>query len=149
MDKKSGATTARPGLTKALAHLRDDDVVVAPTFDRLGRTARDTLSMIHDLAQRGIGVRNLADPIRMDSSNPSDPMSQLTIVVLALFAQMERTAHTRAVATATRADPLSSRRKIWNSRYYSGTLLAPGGDLHQDGPYSFNPLQTLTTPPWR
>ena len=42
----------------------------------------------------------------VDSSNPDDPMAQLAVVLLALFAQMERTymleraAHARAVATA-------------------------------------------------
>ncbi len=51
-------------------------------------------------------MRNLADPIKVDSSNPADPMAQLAVVLLALFAQMERTytleraAHARAVATA-------------------------------------------------
>lgn len=62
--------------------------------------------MIHDLAGRGIGVRNLADPVRVDSANPDDPMSQLAVAMLALFGQVERTcaveraAHARAVATS-------------------------------------------------
>lgn len=105
-DKKSGATMARPGLTAALAQARDGDVLVVHTLDRLGRTVRDTLNMIHELTARGVGVRNLADPIRVDSSNPSDPMSQLAVVMLALFGQMERTyaveraAHARTVAAA-------------------------------------------------
>ena len=43
------------------------------------------------LAERGVGIRNLADPIRVDSSNPADPMAQLAVVLLALFGQMERT----------------------------------------------------------
>ena len=106
LDKKSGATTDRPGLRAALDYARDGDVIVVHTLDRLGRTVRDTLNLIHDLAARGVGVRNLADPIKVDSSNPSDPMAQLAVVLLALFAQMERTytveraAHARAVATA-------------------------------------------------
>lgn len=106
LDKKSGATTARPGLTAALDYARPGDVIVVHTLDRLGRTVRDTLNLIHDLAERGVGVRNLADPIKVDSANPSDPMAQLAVVLLALFAQMERTyameraAHARAVATA-------------------------------------------------
>ncbi len=73
LDKKSGATTDRPGLTAALAYAREGDVIVVHTLDRLGRTVRDTLNLIHDLAERGVGVRNLADPIRIDSANPSDP----------------------------------------------------------------------------
>ena len=106
LDKKSGATTDRPGLTAALDYARPGDVIVVHTLDRLGRTVRDTLNLIHDLAERGVGVRNLADPIKVDSANPSDPMAQLAVVLLALFAQMERTyameraAHARAVATA-------------------------------------------------
>jgi DNA invertase Pin-like site-specific DNA recombinase len=106
VDKKSGSTTNRPGLHEALDHAREGDVIVVHTLDRLGRTVRDTLNLIHDLASRGVGVRNLADPIRVDSANPEDPMSQLAVVMLALFGQMERTyaieraAHARAVAAA-------------------------------------------------
>jgi DNA invertase Pin-like site-specific DNA recombinase len=106
VDKKSGATVDRPGLRAVLEYAREGDVIVVHTLDRLGRTVRDTLNMIHELSERGIGVRNLADPIRIDSTNPGDPMAQLAVVLLALFAQMERTytieraAHARAVATA-------------------------------------------------
>jgi DNA invertase Pin-like site-specific DNA recombinase len=79
---------------------------VVHTLHRLGRAVRDMLNLIHDLAERGIGVRNLADPIRIDSANQDDPMAQLAVVLLALFAQMERTyaieraAHARTVAAA-------------------------------------------------
>jgi len=91
LDKKSGATTDRPGLRLVLGYARDGDVIVVHTLDRLGRTVRDTLNLIHELAERGVGVRNLADPIKVDSSNPADPMAQLAVVLLALFGQMERT----------------------------------------------------------
>jgi DNA invertase Pin-like site-specific DNA recombinase len=106
VDKKSGATVDRPGLRAVLAYAREGDVIVVHTLDRLGRTVRDTLNLIDELSERGIGVRNLADPIKVDSSRPEDPMAQLAVVLLALFAQMERTyaieraAHARAVATA-------------------------------------------------
>jgi len=107
LDKKSGSTTTdRPGLRAVLAYARTGDVIVVHTLDRLGRTVRDMLNLIHDLSVRGVGVRNLADPIRIDSSNPEDPMAQLAVVMLALFGQMERTymleraAGARAVAAA-------------------------------------------------
>jgi DNA invertase Pin-like site-specific DNA recombinase len=106
LDKKSGSTVDRPGLRAVISYAREGDVIVVHTLDRLGRTVRDTLNMIHDLAERGIGIRNLADPIKVDSSNPNDPMAQLAVVLLALVGQMERTytieraAHARAVATA-------------------------------------------------
>ena len=105
-DKKSGATTDRPGLRALKEYAREGDVIVVHTLDRLGRTVRDTLNLIHELAENGVGVRNLADPIRVNSSRPDDPMAQLAVVLLALFAQMERTytleraAHARSVAEA-------------------------------------------------
>lgn len=106
VDKKSGSTTNRPGLHQALDQAREGDVIVVHTLDRLGRTVRDTLNLIHDLAERGVGIRNLADAIRVDSSKPDDPMSQLAVIMLALFGQMERTyaleraAHARSVANS-------------------------------------------------
>jgi len=93
-------------LKAALAYARHGDVIVVHTLDRLGRTVRDTLNLIHELAERGVGIRNLADPIKIDSTNAADPMAQLAVVLLALFGQMERTytleraAHARSVATA-------------------------------------------------
>ncbi len=59
VDKKSGATVDRPGLRAVLEYAREGDVIVVHTLDRLGRTVRDTLNMIHELSERGIGVRNL------------------------------------------------------------------------------------------
>ena len=73
VDKKSGSTTDRPGLRALLGYARDGDVIVVHTLDRLGRTVRDTLNLIHDLSARGVGVRNLAAPVRIDSSNPKRP----------------------------------------------------------------------------
>jgi DNA invertase Pin-like site-specific DNA recombinase len=81
-------------------------VLVVHTLDRLGRTVRDTLNLVHELKERGVGVRTLADPLPIDTSNPDSPMAQLAVVLLALFGEMERTyaaeraSHARAVASA-------------------------------------------------
>ena len=56
LDKKSGSTVDRPGLQAALQYARDGDVIVVYTLDRLGRTVRDTLNLIHELGERGVGV---------------------------------------------------------------------------------------------
>jgi DNA invertase Pin-like site-specific DNA recombinase len=107
-------------------------VIVVHTLDRLGRTVRDTLNLIHELSERGVGVRNLADPIRVDSTNPADPMAQLAVVLLALFGQMERTyaleraAHARAVATA-------KGRRIGRPSVVDPDKLAYAGHLRDAG----------------
>jgi DNA invertase Pin-like site-specific DNA recombinase len=59
VDKKSGATTDRPGLREVINYAREGDVIVVHTLDRLGRTVRDTLNLIHELSEQGMGVRNL------------------------------------------------------------------------------------------
>ncbi len=132
LDKKSGATTDRPGLRAALEYAREGDVIVVHTLDRLGRTVRDTLNLIHELTDRGVGVRNLADPIKVDSTNPADPMAQLAVVLLALFAQMERTytveraAHARAVAT-------SKGRRVGRPTVVDADRLAYAAHLRETG----------------
>lgn len=88
VDKRSGATTDRPELRD---YACQGDVIVVHTLDRVGRTVRDTINLIHELTDRGVGVRNLADPIRIDTTAPDDPMAQPAVVLLALFGQMERT----------------------------------------------------------
>jgi len=46
------------------------DRITVLTLDRLGRTVRDTLNLIHELDDRKIGLRNLADPIKVDTTTP-------------------------------------------------------------------------------
>jgi DNA invertase Pin-like site-specific DNA recombinase len=45
-----------------MGYAHDGDVIVVHTPDRLGRTVRDTLNLIHDLTARRVGIRNLANP---------------------------------------------------------------------------------------
>jgi DNA invertase Pin-like site-specific DNA recombinase len=77
---------------------------VVHTLDRLGRNLREVLNLVHDLAGRGIGVRSLADPLPISTAD--EGMGRIAFLLLALFAEMERTftaeraAHARAVAEA-------------------------------------------------
>src|SRR6266851_1765241 len=103
-DKKTGTTIDREGLNELLAYARRGDTVLVHTLDRLGRNLREVLNLVHDLAGRGIGVRSLADPLPINTAN--EGMARIAFLLLALFAEMERTftaeraAHARAVAEA-------------------------------------------------
>lgn len=103
-DKKTGATTERDGLKQLLAYARPGDTVVVHTLDRIGRNLREVLNLVHDLNERGIGVRSLADPLPISTAD--EGMGRIAFLLLALFAEMERTfgaeraAHARAVAEA-------------------------------------------------
>lgn len=104
-DKKTGATVDREGLTALLKYARAGDTIVVHTLDRLGRNLREVLNLVHDLAERGVGVRSLADPLPINTAD--EGMGRIAFLLLALFAEMERTftaeraANARAVAEAT------------------------------------------------
>jgi DNA invertase Pin-like site-specific DNA recombinase len=103
-DKRTGASIEREGLTALLAYARPGDSVVVYTLDRLGRNLREVLNLVHDLAEKGVGVRSLADPLPINTAD--EGMGRIAFLLLALFAEMERTftaeraAHARAVAEA-------------------------------------------------
>lgn len=74
------------------------------TKQSLGCNLREVLNLVRDLAERGIGVRSLADPLPINTADAG--MGRIAFLLLALFAEMERTftaeraAHARAVAEA-------------------------------------------------
>jgi DNA invertase Pin-like site-specific DNA recombinase len=69
VDKKTGGTVDRPGLTNLLAYARPGDTIVACTLDRVGRNLREVLNLVDDLSEKGIGVRTLADPIPVNTAD--------------------------------------------------------------------------------
>ncbi|MET3424781.1 DNA invertase Pin-like site-specific DNA recombinase [Actinoplanes tereljensis] len=89
VDRKSGRTMDREGLKACLAFARAGDVIVVHTLDRLGRNLRECLNLIHDLRERGIHIRSLADPVPVDSRDTS-AMGSITIALISLFAEWER-----------------------------------------------------------
>lgn len=116
VDKKTGATVDRDGFTALLGYARPGDTITATNLDRLGRNLRECLNVIHELRERGIGIRTLLDPIPIDTTGTS-PMAELAVALLALFAHMERVfareraAHARAVAE-TKGKPAGRPRKL-------------------------------------
>lgn len=104
VDKKTGATVDRPGLTTLLHYARPGDTIVTHTLDRLGRNLREVLNLVHEVNEKNIDVRTLADPIPINTAD--EGMARIAFLLLALFAEMERTftaeraSHARDVAEA-------------------------------------------------
>ena len=88
-DKKTGTTVDRDGLNQLLAYARPGDTIVVHTLDRIGRNLREVLNLVHDLAAKGIVVRSLADPLPISTAD--EGMGRIAFLLLALFAEMERT----------------------------------------------------------
>lgn len=110
VDKKTGANTHRDGLAGVLQYAREGDVIVVVTLDRLARNLRDTLNLIHQLGERGIGIRSLHDPIPVDTLSP-DLLARMSVMMLALFAEMERVWNRERVAHARAKAGRSPGRK--------------------------------------
>lgn len=89
VDKRTGANMDREDLRALLGFARPGDPINVLTLDRLGRNLRETLNLVHDLTERGVFLRTLGDRLAVDTSEPG-PGTDMAIVLLAMFAQMER-----------------------------------------------------------
>lgn len=81
----SGASRARPVLTKLLREIGAGDVLVVVRLDRLARSVSHLLAVIEDLDHRRAHFRSLRDPI-----DTSTPQGMFSLQVLGAVAQLER-----------------------------------------------------------
>ena len=84
-DTVSGAKAERPGLTAALAYLRDGDVLAVWRLDRLGRSLPHLIDTIGELDVRGVGFRSLTESIDTTTSG-----GRLIFHVFGALGQFER-----------------------------------------------------------
>jgi DNA invertase Pin-like site-specific DNA recombinase len=88
MDKLSGKDTNRPQLQAALDYLRDGDVLVVHSMDRLARNMRDLLNLVAELNAKGIAVEFVKE--HLNFTGDDSPMSKLMMSILGGVAEFER-----------------------------------------------------------
>lgn len=84
----SGAKAERPGLTKCLGSLRAGDTLVVAKLDRLGRSLGNLVQLFQELAEQGVGVRVLDNPMLSTDGNSSQ--AKLMLGIYGAFAEYER-----------------------------------------------------------
>jgi DNA invertase Pin-like site-specific DNA recombinase len=85
-EKASGKTRAgRDELAAIIEFIRPGDELVVVKLDRLGRSTRDVLNLVHELEQKGAGLRVL-EPEFCTSTDTG----RILVTVLGMVAEMER-----------------------------------------------------------
>jgi DNA invertase Pin-like site-specific DNA recombinase len=87
-EKVSGkAREGRDELATLLEFITAGDVLVCVKLDRLGRSTRDVLNLVHELDQKGASLRILEPAISTDG--PMGKMVLTVLTVLGMVAEME------------------------------------------------------------
>jgi DNA invertase Pin-like site-specific DNA recombinase len=81
----SGTKAARLQLDLMLDNLRAGDVLVIWKLDRLGRSLRHLVELVHGLMEKGVGLKSLNDPI-----DTTTPQGRLSFNLFASLAEFER-----------------------------------------------------------
>ena len=85
-EKASGAKTDRKALSKAIAALGTNDILLVTRLDRLARSTRDLLNVLAAVAERGAGFKSIADAW----ADTTTPHGRLMLTVLGGLAEFER-----------------------------------------------------------
>jgi DNA invertase Pin-like site-specific DNA recombinase len=104
-DTASGKKDDRPGLAACLQALREGDRLVVWKLDRLGRSLRHLVNVVHELASRGIGLKVLTGQgAAIDTATPA---GKLVFGIFASLAEFERD----LISERTRAGLASARAR--------------------------------------
>jgi DNA invertase Pin-like site-specific DNA recombinase len=84
-EKVSGMSRdGRDELECILDFIRADDTLVVVKLDRLGRSTRDVLNIVHELDEKGASLKVLEPAI-----STNGPMGKMVLTVLGMVAEME------------------------------------------------------------
>jgi DNA invertase Pin-like site-specific DNA recombinase len=104
-DAALGKQDDRPGLAACLQALREGDTLVVGKLDRLGRSLRHLVNVVHDLTSRGIGLKVLTGHgAAIDTTTPA---GKLIFGIFASLAEFERD----LISERTRAGLASARAR--------------------------------------
>ncbi|WP_377829297.1 recombinase family protein [Bradyrhizobium lupini] len=85
-EKISGVRADRPQLARAIAALDHGDVLAVTRIDRLARSSRDLLNIVHEIEARGATFESISEPW----ANTNTPTAAAMLTMLSAFAQLDR-----------------------------------------------------------
>lgn len=127
-EKASGKNAERPQLQRALAALDAGDVLMVTRIDRLARSTRDLLNIVHDLKGAGATFRSLAEPW----ADTSSELAEFMLTILGAAAKLERA--TILVRTAEgRARAKERGKSLGRKPKLNSTQLVEARAMHASG----------------
>ncbi len=90
IDKVSGKDNDRPQLQAMLDYVRDGDVILVHSLDRIGRNLVHIKALIEEITGKGVEVRFIKESLTFHPSQERNPMTELMLNMLGSFAQFER-----------------------------------------------------------
>lgn len=87
-DKASGKDVSRPALTELLGFVREGDLVICHSMDRLARNLDDLRRIVKDLTTKGVKVQFIKEGLTFTGED--SPMATLLLSVMGAFAEFER-----------------------------------------------------------
>ena len=87
VDYASASTTKRPELQLMLEFVREDDIVIVHSMDRLARSVRDLRKIVDDLIARKVKVEFVKERLIFDGND--NAMSNLLLSVMGALAEFE------------------------------------------------------------
>ena len=88
VDKVSGKDTNRPQLATALDYVREGDVFVVHSMDRLARNLEDLRRIVRELTSNGVTVKFVKESLTFTGND--SPMNTMLLSMLGAVAEFER-----------------------------------------------------------
>ena len=113
-DRVSAKDLQRPNLQSMLTYVREHDVVVVHSMDRLARNLDDLRHLVKTLTQKGVAVQFIKENLTF--SGEDTPMAYLMLSVMSAFAEFERSLskerQREGVALAKARGAYKGRKKV-------------------------------------
>ena len=113
-DKLSGKDTNRPALDEMLDYVRDGDLIIVHSMDRLARNLDDLRSLVFKLNSKQVKIQFVKENLTFTGED--SPMSNLLLSVMGAFAEFERSLirerQLEGIALAKKRGVYKGRKKV-------------------------------------
>lgn len=139
-EKVSGRKKEKPELDKLFSKLRKGDTLIVDSLDRLGRTSKELINLLHDFKEKGIQFKSLKEGLFDTTSPMGEAVFQIIAILKAMEVEVLRE-RTLDGLTAARARGRNGGRKKGD---YDKKKAATAASLYKEKKYSVDKILDMT-----